>query len=351
MNGQTLARMKGEWWACGSLIRLLCAVAIWRTAVTRILPLCGSAAWWTMLMCLLPGFAVALLLRWVMRLSGSATIPEAIRSCLGKWGAAAFSIYLAIALLVEGVSAMTALTTLFTEGIGTRGTQLTLALLTGGVLLLCLHRNGLARAVYFLRWGMGAAAVVVAVFLLSDARLDHLFPIYGRGDGGVFTAVQAGFSMAWPVVLLLTVPPSSGQSRLRSGLCPAIGAVAAIFLLALVIPQEWLEPQEGLASLLLLTLRYSPNALRVLALCLLMLAFFLSIGAAVQLGTEHLCLPFQSVPVWLPYVLLVAVLFSQAGDVSRLWRWLGRIEPWLLVPLSAFACVGLLITFVRRIKL
>ena len=63
MNRQTASRRDGERRAQVTLIRILCAVSIWRTAMTRLLPLCGGAAWWVTLVCLMPGFLVAALLR------------------------------------------------------------------------------------------------------------------------------------------------------------------------------------------------------------------------------------------------------------------------------------------------
>ena len=47
-------------------------------------------------------------------------------------------------------------------------------------------------------------------------------------------------------------------------------------------------------------------------------------------------------------VLLAAMFLSQAGDVSRMWTWLGRIEPWLLMSLAALAVICLPIAFIRR---
>lgn len=158
---QLASRIAGENCARLTMLRLVCAVSIWRTAMTQVLPLCGAAAWWVTLLCLLPGFAVAVLLRLAMHLTCASTLTEAVRACLGKRGAWAVSLVLAALLLVEGLSGLTALITLFTEGVGTRGTAFTLALLTGGALLLALHRDGLPRAAHFLRWPMAAVAVIV----------------------------------------------------------------------------------------------------------------------------------------------------------------------------------------------
>ena len=343
------SRMEGENRARLTMLQLVCAVSVWRTAMTRVLPLCGTAAWWVTLICLLPAFAVAVLLRLSMHLTRTSTLTEAVRACLGKSGGWAISLVLAVLLLVEGLSGVTALITLFTEGVGTRGTAFTLSLLTGGALLLSLHRAGLPRGVHFLRWPLTAAAVIVAACLVPEARLDHLFPIHGEGDAAVLSALKTGVSLAWPVTLLLTVPPAK-QGRLRSVLLPAFAAVGALLVLSMILPQELLADTMGLARLLLLPTKYAPNALRVLYLCLLMAGIFLSIAASVQLGTEHLCAPLKQCPGWLPHVLLIVLILTQAGDTTRLWRWIEMLQPWLLVPLALLALVCLPMAALRRKK-
>lgn len=347
---QTSARIVGENRARLALIRLLCAVSVWRTVMTRLLPLCGASAWWTALICLLPGMAVAVLLRLVMEFTRSETLPEAIRATLGRPGAWALELALTLPLLADGLSSITALLTLFTQGVGTRGTQLTLAALTGVMLLFSLHREGLARAVYLLRWVLLAAGSIMAIFALGDARADNLFPLYGEGGTSILAAFRAGLSLAWPLALLLTVPPVSGQGRLRGSLLAVFGAVATILLLTLTIPHELLIRQDGLASLLLLSARYASNALRLMTLSAMMLLFFLAIGASAQLATEHLCSPMKRMPGWLPHAVLVAMLLTQAVEPSLLWAWLGCIEPWLLTPLAVLTLLALPMALLRRNK-
>lgn len=347
MIQQIQSRAAGESCAQASLVRLLCAVSIWRTIMTRMLPLCGTAAWWTALICLLPGVAAALLLRLTMRLTQTNTLMEAIRACLGRTGMVIASIVLAALLLCDGASTLTVLMTFFTEGVGTRGTQLTLAILTGVLLLCSLHREGLPRAVHFLRWLMAAAAVLTAVFLLEKASVDHLFPLYGEGQSAMMAALKAGWSLSWPLVLL-TAGHVHGRSRLQSGIVPIFGAVAAVLLLTLAVPHSQLVLHTSLARVMLLPVRFVPNAVRVIAQSLIMLAFFFSIGAAAQLAASSLCMPLRKHPGWLPYVLVGALVFTQAADVSALWTSLGRIEPWLLVPLLVLVVLCLPAARLRR---
>lgn len=346
---RTASRIAGENRARLTMLHLLCGVSIWRTAMTQVLPLCGSAAWWVTLLCLLPGFAVAGQLRLAMHLTRTPTLTEAVRACLGKLGAWAISIVLAGLLLTEGLSGLTALVTLFTDGVGTRGTAFTLALLTGGALLCCLHREGMPRGVHFLRWPMAAAAVLLAACLLPEARLDHLYPLYGEGENAVRAALQAGISLVWPVTLLLTQPPTHA-GRLRGAVLPGILAVGAMLLLTLTIPQELLDRQRGLAEWLLLPTKYAANALRILYLCLLMLTNFLSIGASVQLASVQLCAPLEKRPKWLPGVLLTGLVLSQTGDAALLWQGLSAGQRWLLLPLAGVAGVCLSIALIRRRK-
>lgn len=348
MNRQFASRAQGESRAERSMLQLLCAVSIWRTAATGIVPLCGASAWWTVLLCLLPGFAAALLLRWAMALTGASTVTEAVRACLGRAGAAAFSLLLTVLLLVEAVTSLTALLTVFTQGAGSSGTQFTLAALTGAVMLFSLHREGLPRAVYLLRWVMAAAALVLAAFGVGAAKPEHLFPLHGEGDSSCVSAALSASSLAWPVTLLLTIPACDQRGRLCSAIAPSAGAMAVLLITTLLIPHEILILRTELADVLLQPAWYLPNALRVLWLCLLMLTFFLAIAASVQLATSHLFAPFANAPGWLPHALLVGVVATQIINPRRLWTLLSAVQPWLLLPLAGTALLILPIAFIRR---
>ncbi len=348
MTRQLLSRSKGENRAERAMLQLLGAVSIWRTAVTGIVPLCGAAAWWTAILCLIPGFAVALLLRLAMLLTGTSNVTEAVRACLGRAGAVVFSLFLTVLLLVDAVTSLTALLTVFTQGLGTKGTQFTLAVLTGAVMLFTLHREGLPRAVYLLRWIVLAAALVLAVFALGRAKLDHLFPLHGAGDASCLSAALSAPSLAWPVTLLLTVPPADKRGRLCSAVVPSAGAIAALLVTTLVIPHELLIRRTGLADLLLLPAWYLQSGLRLLWLCLLMLTFFLGVAASVQLATRHLFVPFANVPGWLPHAVLVGVVLTQLVETQRLWSMLSAVQPWLLLPLAGSALAILPIAIIRR---
>ena len=335
------ARAAGENRARLTMLRLLCAATVWRTAMTQLLPLCGGAAWWVTLICLLPGFGVAALLQWTMRRTGAQTLTEGIRACWGQGCAWGISLLLAALLLSEGLASMTALITLFTQGVGSRGTPLTLALLTGCAMLFSMHREGLPRAVHLLRWGIVAAMAVLAGCLLPEVRLDHLLPLYGEGNAAVLTAIKAGFSLGWPVVLHLTAPPAPG-GRLRSAVLPAAMAVGALLLLTLIVPQELLQEQESLASLLLLPTRYATNGLRVLYLCTTMLVIFLSIAACVHLAVEHLCAPMKKRPDWLRYLLLATLILMQLVDPGQLYAVLAQVQCGLVAVLAGVALLGVL---------
>ena len=335
------ARAAGENRARLTMVRLLCAATVWRTAMTQLLPLCGGAAWWVTLIGLLPGFGVAALLQWTMRRTGAQTLTEGIRACWGQVGAWVISLLLAALLLSEGLSSMTALITLFTQGVGSRGTPLTLALLTGCAMLFSMHREGLPRAVHLLRWGIVAAIAVLAGCLLPEVRLDHLLPLYGAGEDAVTTALQVGFGLGWPVVLHLTALPAPG-GRLRSAVLPAAMAVGALLLLTLIVPQELLQGQKSLASLLLLPTRYATNGLRVLYLCTIMLVIFLSIAACVHLATEHLCAPMEKRPDWLRYLLLAMLILMQLVDPGQLYAVLAKVQSVLFAVLAGVAMISVL---------
>ena len=124
--------------------------------------------------------------------------------------------------------------------------------------------------------------------------------------------------------------------------------MGALWLLLLTVPHELLARHRGLAMLLLLPTHYASNALRVIALSQLMLSFFLAIGGCAQTAVRQLCLPMKHPPAWLPYALLAALFLTQIMDTTALWRWLGIVEPWLLLPLAAMAVLTLLGAWIRR---
>lgn len=348
MNQQVQARMNGERYAALSLRQLMCGVFIWRTMMTSLLPLCGSATWWVALVGLLPGVAVAWLFRWTMQLTGAATVTDAVRACMGRVGGAAFSILLASLLLVEGLTTLTTLLTVFTQGVGTRGTQFTLAVLTGVVLLCCLHREGLPRAVYLLRWGMLVLVIIVAYALTKVVELSNLYPLYGTGTERVSTAMVKGMSLGWPFLLMLTVPSCKKRGRLGSGALSVMLALGLVLLTVLTMPHECIVQQKSVANGLLLPVWYQSNAVRVAGLCLLMLCFFMALGGAVQIASECLTAPFSRAMGWFAYVLLAVLVMIQALDITTLWAILQQMQPWLLLPLAVLALMMLPIVYFRR---
>lgn len=342
------ARMAGESKARTAFVQLLCIASILRTALTRLLPLAGGGAWWMLLVCLLPGLAIVALLLLLMRLTHAPTLQECVRACLGRPGSWLLALLLGVPLLLDGASSITALITMFTEGVGTHGTQVTLALLTGGVLLASLHREGLPRAVYLLRYVLLGAAALTAVSGLRFVRADHLFPMMGEGAPALKAAFYAGFSLAWPLVLLLTLAKPPRRSRFADA-CPAILAALGVMLfLCLSTPGELLIRYQTLADCILLPARYADPAVRTLYQCLLMLVLFLAIGGAVQLAVEFFCAPLGEPPKWLPYGTLILLTASQALDVRWLWGALGVLEPWLALPFAGLMLICLPGATLRR---
>lgn len=334
--------------ARNAFVELLCIASVLRTALTEILPLTGCGGWWVTALLLLPGCAVYALFRLCMSLTRTDTLTDCLRCCLGPLGGWLLSGVLTALLLLDGAASMTALITLFTEGIGTRGTQVTLALLTSAVLLFSLHREGLPRAVYLLRPVMLVSAALAAVILAQEARIDALFPWKGEGDSSLVAALQTGVSLGWPVTLLLTVPSAENPRRVRPAVKVLLATVLPLLFVTLILPHEILTEARDLAGSLLLPMLYAPSALRTLCLCLLMLILFLAAGGAAQFATEHLCAPMGQPPRFLPYAVLLLLTATQALDVGRLWAALTAIMPWMLVPLALLAVLCLPIACFRR---
>ncbi len=338
-------RIQADLRSQSSLIRLLCAASLSRTVLTRLLPMLRSDAWWMLLICLLPGLALLLLARLLMARTRAATLTEACRASLGPFGGWAVSLLLGLLLMLEGASGLTALVTLFTEGIGTRGTQFTLALLTAGVMVLCLHREGLPRAAVLLRWPMLAVLALPIAFALPDAHITYLRP---TDEGNVLHVLRTSWSMAWPLLLLVTVEGTPRRSRTASAAFPCIIALTAVLLITLTIPSEVIPKDLPLAHSLLLSVQYLPTAVRTAGQVLLMLALFLGVAASALFAAVHLAAPLGGWPAWLPIALAAALTLTQLAAVPQLWQLLWRIMPWGVAALAALLILAHLTACFRR---
>lgn len=341
-------RLQGERRASQCLIRLVAITSILRTLMTRVLPLAGSASWWMTLVCLLPGLCVYGLCLLSMRLTRTVVLTDMLRAVFGPFGAWLLSALLAALLIVDGVASMTALITLFTEGIGTEGTQFTLALLTGAVMAFCLHRDGVARGAFFLRWIMIGALAVMAWNWLGMAHMDGLFPLLGGGVPSIMAALRAGVSLSWPLILLLTAEPVRPGVRLRPVLPMALLCFGVVLLICLTIPHELLVTHHDLAGSLMEMMLHLHPAVRITAICLLLLVFFLCIGGTAHLFAGVLMAPMAKNPPWLPYLYIAVLILTQLLDIQALWQALGQGEPWLLAPLAVLALSALPAACIRR---
>lgn len=335
------ARLQGEWLASLCLIRTVAAVSLLRTLLTRVLPLCSNAGWWIGAACVLPGIAAFCLGLLLLRKTGTACLCDAMRAVLGKGGVWGFSILLTLLLTLDGASSMTALITFFTEGIGASGPRLHMALLTAGVLLFCLNREGLPRGMFLLRYGMIACALIIAVDAFFKAQPDALFPLLGEGWDSISAGLRAGGSAAWPLLLILSAPPPEERPRLRSALPAILPVLLSLILLRMLVPAGTLNNWSGLAASLAGPTFFLAPAVRTLAQCLLMLLLFLGVAGAAHLATVTLASPAGKPLKAMPYVLVILLTLSQMLDNARIWATLGMLEPWMLVPLLLLLLLAL----------
>lgn len=312
-------RVKGDRRARVCQVSLLCVMAILRTGLTEIVPLCGSAAWWVLALCLLPAAALYGLACLAMRKTGTETLTEATRALLGTAGVWVLSILWGVLLLLDGAAAMTALVTSFTEGIGTQGTQATMAGVTLLALLFCLHRDGLAWGIYFMRMALLAIAACLAVGLAGLAAPDHLHPLLGQGKASIIAAIRVSASVGWPLLLLAdTAPPKPRRAGLL--LPPTLLSVGGLLLVCLAFPCESLVQESTLAGRLLQPSLYLPQALRTLTHSLMMLLFFLAIATSSQLAANRFLTPKGREIPWLAGVAAALIAGTQLMNIRALWR-------------------------------
>lgn len=319
-------RRMGELRCLRSQWRLLTCVSILRTAVTRVLPLCGAAGWWVALLCLAPAVMLYTLGRWGLKRRGETCLHGNRLACLVA----------ALCLLVEGVSSMTALVTLFTEGVGTPGTAFTLALVAAGMALFALNREGLARGVYLVRWLLLAAVVLVLAGHAAKARVDHLFPLLGGGWTDVRRALLAGAGMGWPMLLGLMEPPV----RRRGAVLPPVAlGLAGPVCLCLCIPHEVLITRQTLGDTLVQTVAHLSPFGRLVGICLWMSGLFLSVASGCSLGAAQWQTSWGRELPWLAGALALGMAAVQLVDTRALWQALALAEPWLLLSLALCAAL------------
>lgn len=347
--GRLSVRLEGERRAQRAMVQLVCAVSILRTGLTAVVPLVGGASWWVLLVCLLPGLAVYAALALLLHRTRSGSLVSLLGRCLGRRGSAAACALGGALMLGEAAASLTALMTAFTQGLGASGTRWSLALLTCGALAAALHGEGLPRAVVVLRRVLTAGAVAALALSVQRLRADALFPMMGAGGPSVWVALRTGWGIGWPLVFLLAVPEESPRQRLNAP-CPVVlTALAVVLFVQLISPHEVLVQTRSLADCLLLPAHDAPSALRMLARCLLMLGFFLSIAGNVLLTAEGV----KACVAWpkIPWAILAVVALSQALDAGALWRGIMRVQPWLLIPGIALVILcGVMPVFRRWMK-
>lgn len=218
-------RRAGQRQTQNALIGLLSAVSMTRVGLTQLLPLCGSAAWWLSAACMLPGLCVYGALRLLLRHTHTRTLTDCARKLLGNFGGILIMLALTLPLLLDGIASLTALITFFTEGIGARGSQFTLTLLTASVMLIALNHDGLPRGVYLLRHVLLVAAAIIAINALLDAHPDGIVPLLGEGVPPLKNGFRSSWGMSWMLLLLLEFPAEEGQGAhlpCSPGCCPAL---------------------------------------------------------------------------------------------------------------------------------
>ncbi len=321
-----------------SALRLFCCVSMLRTAFTQILPLSGSAGWWVAG----AGVAAALLLYALaclaLKLTRTQTLPECARRVFGPVGAWCVCLIAAAAALIDGASSMTALMTLFTEGVGTAGTQWSLALLTTAALLPCLREDGLTRGVFMLRYLLLLSLAGCCAALLFRARGDHLFPLGGEGPSSLLASARLGGMLGWSLLLLLMQPACAPRlGRVRAALPPVALTLAVLLIVSLALPCEVMLPRVTLSDSLLTPALFLPQALRLVCLCLWMLALFLQIGLSAKLSAQWSLAPSGRELYWLPWLAAGLLAATQLFDIRRVWLALQSVSQWLLAPWAAVA--------------
>lgn len=340
-SAQRLAlREKNQRRARRTCWRILAVAGVLRSAFIQVFPMAGASGWWLCMVSLLLALVPYWLCCLLMKKLGASTLPDALRAAFGRVGVWVAFILVAAVLLWDALCTMTALVTLFTQGIGARGTQLTLAVLTGCVMLLCLQRDGLIYGLQMLRWPLGILLVIAVACRAGQIRGDHLFPPLGQGMQANLAALRAGAGLGWPLVLLLMEEPAVPRVRWRDPL-PAWGlAVGILLLITLTIPHEMMLQYATMAQGMLMTAAFLSPAAQLAILCLWMVGLFLLLAVETRWAADAAMVPSGRESPRIALLMTAMLVASQIMPPDRLWPWLAGVQPWLVLPL-VLACAAL----------
>lgn len=335
-----------------SLIRLVCVTSMLRTAVTRVIPLAGSAGWWVVPLCSIPGLALYLSFALILRATGTQTIPSCAEKLIGRTGQV-FAIGLAaFLLLTEALVCAGMLTRIFTEGFGVEGTRLSITVIAMAPMLVCLDEAGLSRAVCLLQGLMVVTLALAALNWLEAGRGRGFFPLLGDESASVSASFRIGFSLAWPLCLLLYADPIESAERLRwkEAVTPLLICLGIIALFVQAVPNDLLRARSTVVSALLTMTAYLHAPVRMAMYILLMTSLFLSVAGTVTMASSHFACCCRKPWPRLACFLTAAVFIVQLSDAGVLTDSFARVLSMRLWPLTLFAAVLLAAASVRILR-
>lgn len=353
-NPQTRRRLRAqsELRCRQSLLRLICVTSMLRTAVTRVAPLAGSAAWWITPLCTLPGLMLYLAFSLMMRATGTQSLPALAGKVTGKAGEIITRCLAALLLLSEALVCAAMLTRMFTEGFGVEGTRLTITLLALVPMLLCLDATGLSRAVFLLRRMMLVVLAITALNWAEAGQGRGFFPVQGDGSQTAAAALRIGFSMGWPPCLLLFDEPaaSSGGARWKDAFWPLLlcWAVTALFIQA--VPNDLLHARSGLVKALLSMTAYLHAPVRMAMYILLMTSLFLTAAGTITLASEQTNRCLRKGWGRSACVLTILVFAIQLSNAGVLTDGFGTALSLRLWPLTVCAAALLIASFIHVLR-
>lgn len=328
-----VARLQAERHTRRSMLRLLACTSMLRSVFTVILPVCGTASWWAVPCLLLPGYIVALLLNLMMNRCHTKTLQQMFSHLMGRNAARCLSVFLSLAVIIDALLSLRTLTSLFTEVIGTDGTHFTLAVITCGMVTLCLHHDGLPRGIHLLRWPILLILTILCIDWLKQTSTDHFSPLLGDGIPAVQDALHAGLSMSWSIPLLLTEPPVNEKSSHAAELLWPIGFVSGFTILIIAaFPHTILTAATGTSQALMTPWLLLHGSNRTLGICLLMLTLFLLLAAEVRSTANLIEAGLEKPTYWLPYGLTGFLSLGNAVRAHSFWQALQSIQRFLLIP-------------------
>ena len=305
-----------------------------------------SAAWWVVALGALCGMMVWLPVWGMMRGKEAVSLDEAFCEAYGRIaGGMVTMLYVTLAAF-DAILALRAVGSIVRQYLLENANEIVVIIFMILALTLAIFRHnikGLSRLNWMLRRVIVFPVMVCCLFMLQNARVDHLFPPLGNSVHDTLFSLPVAVSGFSGIVILGMLPPETGSAkfvRFRTGIFSLLLASAmAVFLVLVVnlcIPPRAVAPRLVWGHQLMIAAEYVQNrTFRLIYLLLLTLALGIAAGGSIATGSMMLHKTFGTDKGKWGTLLIGCVMVALSLQTSQ--RFTNQIAEWMVyrLPIAA----------------